>query len=86
MEKLKKCPFCGSDAGLTKDNYVMCTNFDCGLNSGLCKAFEIEAWNTRLPSHNSDYAKCAKDISDLYFYDVDSIETEIIAVLKKHFA
>ena len=58
MEKLKKCPFCGSDAELTEDNYVMCTNLDCGLNSGLCKAFEIEVWNNRLPSHNKDYAKC----------------------------
>jgi len=52
MKELKKCPFCGSDAGLTEDNYVMCTNLDCGLNSGLCKAFEVEAWNTRPPSHN----------------------------------
>ena len=53
MRKLKglpPCPFCGSAAVVTKDGYIMCSNFeDCGLNSGLCKAFELEAWTRRTP-------------------------------------
>jgi hypothetical protein len=49
MDKLKPCPFCGSEAAKSSDDpeYVMCSNWDCHLNSGLAKALPRDAWNTR---------------------------------------
>lgn len=50
---LKPCPFCGSEAvliGTEKENWVECTNKDCG-----CEVFlgfndkAIKVWNTRKP-------------------------------------
>jgi hypothetical protein len=49
MDKLMSCPFCGSEAAKSSDDpeYVMCSNWDCHLNSGLAKALPRDAWNTR---------------------------------------
>ena len=57
MSELKRCPFCGGEAGLLKgqceiDNYVMC--LECRSKTKLynTKASAIKAWNTRKPMQN----------------------------------
>ena len=90
-KELLPCPFCGSPAftdyeEITEEWYVDCSKDCCTFGPCYWEDEAVKGWNQRLPSHNKDYAKCAKEISELYFYDIESIETEIIAVLKKHFA
>ena len=53
MEKLKPCPFCGSEAEsyeTTTGSLVECSNFDCHvgtLNNDWTKKKVISIWNTR---------------------------------------
>lgn len=57
QEKLKPCPFCGSDAETTFNTLfgfqVYCTNDDCLLNELLSQGFDdekkmIDKWNRRV--------------------------------------
>ena len=53
MEKLRKCPFCGSNAELVTDragmSVVRCTDFSCKVSTRVCgfKEIAINKWNTR---------------------------------------
>ena len=56
MSGLKKCPFCGGEATLTKEHdrfFVSCENDDCGVvvetRFWVSRTMEraIEAWNRR---------------------------------------
>lgn len=64
---LKPCPFCGSEAMLSVDDsdYVMCSNWDCILNSGLSKAFPPEQWNTRHQPNDNELRQALSSIKAL---------------------
>ena len=56
--ELKKCPFCGGEAGITTKEtdqltYIRCSN--CGVATPLyyAKVKAIEAWNTRIDDKNN---------------------------------
>src|SRR3990167_2792819 len=44
MKKLKPCPYCGSPAEDTAENYCSCSNSDCPSD---CVIMNIEQWNHR---------------------------------------
>ena len=57
--ELKSCPFCGSEAEITKWHegyFVECRGHRCGGTIGAYKTEEeaIEAWNTRAKEVNDD--------------------------------
>lgn len=53
MVKLRKCPFCGSEAELVTDragmSVVRCVNMGCKCSTRLCgsKDLAVHKWNTR---------------------------------------
>ena len=44
MKKLKPCPYCGSPAEDTAENYCSCSNSECPSD---CVIMSIEQWNHR---------------------------------------
>ena len=64
MLKLETCPFCGSEAELSKDEYgrflVCCTSEACGaaMLGFKNRQFVVDAWNIRV---NKATSKCDQD-------------------------